>query len=110
MVDMIELTLLSCVICALVAGICTYLISRKIHTANCKLHIQKAHTKAKAIEYEAEVLLNEARMRVKELELNAKMHYDHEVAQITKQYESYISHLETQNPKTSSSLIRWLPS
>lgn len=99
MIDSIEWTLLSCVVCALVTGISTYLISRKLHTANCKLHIQKAQTKAKAIEYEAEVLLNEARMRVKELELNAKIHHEHEVAQITKQYESYISHLETQESK-----------
>lgn len=93
-----------CLISALIAGIGTYFISRKIYTTHCELDLQKAHSKAKAIEYEAEKMLHDAKIRVKELEINAKTHYEHEIAQIAKEYETQLARLEHQESKNQQYL------
>lgn len=75
-----------------------------MHSVDCKLHLEKAYAKAKAIEYEAESLLKDANIRAKEVEMSARSHYENEVSKISKEYESRLIRLEQQESKNQQIL------
>jgi len=99
---MIEWTILSSLASALLAGGGTYLVYKKVSNANYKIHLEKAKARARAIEHEAEMILQEAKIRAKELEIGAKSKYENETSKVIKEYESYLIKLEKQEAKKST--------
>lgn len=79
---------------------------KKVSNANYKIHLEKAKAKAKAIEHEAEMLLQESKIRAKELEISAKTKYEQETAKVIKEYESYLHKLEKQEARNQQKLER----
>jgi len=61
---------------ATVSGLVGFLISKKITSANFDIYTEQARAKAKAIENEAEVLLQKASLKSREMELEAIKHYE----------------------------------
>ena len=61
---------------ATISGFVGFLISKKITTANFDIYVEKAKAKASAIENEAQLLLNKANIKSRELELEATKHYE----------------------------------
>lgn len=101
---MIEWIIFSSVASALLFGGATYLVSRKLSSANYNIHLEKAKARAKAIEYEAEKILQEAKISAKELEISAKSKFDAESARLLKEQESYLAKLEKQEAKNQQRL------
>ncbi|NLU34406.1 MAG: ribonuclease Y [Wolinella succinogenes] len=103
---MIEWTILSSLASALLAGGGTYLVYKKVSNANYKIHLEKAKARARAIEHEAEMILQEAKIHAKELEIGAKSKYENETSKVIKEYESYLIKLEKQEAKNQQRLER----
>jgi len=61
---------------ATLSGVVGFLISRKITSSHFDIYVEQAKAKAKAIENEAETLLNRSNLKSQEIELEAKKHYD----------------------------------
>ncbi len=101
---MTEWIILSSIASTIIAGAIAYLISKKIHTANCKIDLQKAHAKAEAIEQEATTLLKDAKNKAKEIEADARGHYEHEIQKISQEYEHRMLRIEQQEVKNQQIL------
>ncbi len=71
-----------------------YLVAKKINDANYNVFLEQAKAKAKAIEYEAELTLKNAGVKVKEAELEAKKSYDEKSFALQKDYNAKFSELE----------------
>ncbi len=78
----------SSILSAFVAGGGSYIISRKLSNANQQIQVEQAKAKAKAIEYEAEKLLQESRIKAKDIELEAQQNSDRESARILKEHKA----------------------
>ena len=88
---------------AIVSGVVGFFISKKITGANFDVYVQQATAKAKAIENEAQTLLERSRLKAKEIELDAQKLFDsakeraradfaqreEEIVQKEKQFERY---------------------
>jgi len=61
---------------ATVSGLVGFLISKKITSANFDIYTQQAKAKAKAIENEAEIILQKSNLKSREMELEAVKHYE----------------------------------
>jgi len=61
---------------ATVSGVVGFFISKKITGANFDIYVQQAQAKAKAIENEAQALLERAHLKSREIELEAKKEFD----------------------------------
>jgi ribonuclease Y len=61
---------------ATVSGVVGFFISKKITAANFDIYVQQAQAKAKAIENEAQTLLDRAHLKSQEIELEAKKEFD----------------------------------
>jgi len=61
---------------ATVSGVVGFFISKKITNANFDIYLQQAEAKAKAIENEAQTLLERAHLKSREIELRAKEEFD----------------------------------
>lgn len=85
---MITWIIVSSALSALVAGGGSYLISRRLSSANVEILLEQSKAKAKAIEYEAEKTLQESKIKAKEIELESKQKYERETAKIVKEYEN----------------------
>ncbi len=57
---------------AIVSGVVGFFISKKITGANFDIYVEQAAAKAKAIENEAQTLLDRSRLKAKEIELDAQ--------------------------------------
>ncbi|SFV64779.1 FIG002344: Hydrolase (HAD superfamily) [hydrothermal vent metagenome] len=57
---------------AIVSGVMGFFISKKITSANFDIYVDQATAKAKAIENEAQTLLERSRLKAKEIELDAQ--------------------------------------
>ena len=66
-----------------------YLISKKINEANYNIFVEQAKAKAKAIEYEAESILKDAKLTIQEAEFDAKKKYEDKVLKIQKDLYSH---------------------
>ena len=64
-----------------------YLIAKKINDANYSIFIEQAKAKAKAIEFEAEGILKDAKLSVQEAEFAAKKRYEDKVLEIKKEFD-----------------------
>ena len=71
---MITWMFVSSALSALVAGGGSYLFSRKLLAANSKTLLEQYKAKAKAIEYEANKLLQESKIKAKEKNLISQTH------------------------------------
>ncbi len=63
-----------------------WLISKKINDANYTILVEQAKAKAKAIEFEAESVLKDARVKVNEAEFEAKKRYEEKGSKLQKEY------------------------
>lgn len=63
-----------------------WLISKKINDANYTILVEQAKAKAKAIEFEAESVLKDARVKVSEAEFEAKKRYEEKGSKLQKEY------------------------
>lgn len=61
---------------ATISGLIGFFISKKITNANFDVYIDQAKAKARAIESEAEVLLQKSTLKSREMELEAIKHYE----------------------------------
>jgi len=61
---------------AIVSGVVGFFISKKITGANFDIYVEQAAAKAKAIENEAQTLLERSRLKAKEIELDAQKLFD----------------------------------
>jgi len=61
---------------ATVSGVVGFFISKKITAANFDIYVEQARAKAKAIENEAQTLLERAHLKSQEIELEAKKEFD----------------------------------
>jgi ribonuclease Y len=61
---------------ATVSGVVGFFISKKITSANFDIYVQQAYAKAKAIENEAQTLLERAHLKSREIELEAKKEFE----------------------------------
>ncbi|MGP1580981.1 MAG: ribonuclease Y [Wolinella sp.] len=101
---MIEWIVSGSLLSALLSGGATFLIARKVHHANYKIHIEKAKAKAKAIEHEAELFLQESKIKAREIELEAKNRYERETQRVIKEYERLQYKLEKQEARNQQQL------
>lgn len=85
---MVTWLITSSALSALIAGGGSYLMARKIARANSTITLEQAKAKAKAIEYEAERLLQESKIQAKDFEVEAKMRAEKESTKILKEYEA----------------------
>lgn len=79
-----------------------FVIFKKLNSANYDIYIEQAKAKAKAIEHEAEMVLQNAKISAKEAELEAKRRYEEEALRLKLEYEERIANLE----KREDSLTR----
>ncbi|ARR02444.1 ribonuclease Y [Campylobacter vicugnae] len=63
-----------------------WLISKKINDANYSIFLEQAKAKAKAIEFEAESILKDAKVKVNEAEFEAKKRYEEKGSKLQKEY------------------------
>ncbi|MEA3523194.1 MAG: ribonuclease Y [Campylobacterota bacterium] len=66
-------------VAAVFSGTVGFLISKRISSANFNIYVEQAKAKAKAIENEAETMLQRSTIRSKEIEFEAKKSYDEAV-------------------------------
>jgi ribonucrease Y len=71
---------------ALISGLVGFLISKKITAAHFDLYLEQAKAKAKAIESEAEISLERASLRSREIEKEAQKRYDEISEQVKKDF------------------------
>lgn len=69
---------------AMTSGLVGFLISKKITAAQFDLYVEQAKAKAKAIENEAQMILERASLRSREIEKEAQKHYDETYDQVKK--------------------------
>ena len=103
---------------ALTSGLVGFLISKKITAAHFDLYLEQARAKAKAIENEAQMILERASIRSREIEKEAQKRYDETYEQVKKdlsmreekvqhserEYE-YLRHSEEEKLASERSLI-----
>ena len=61
---------------ATISGLIGFFVSKKLTSANFDVYTQQAKAKAKAIENEAEVLLQKSTLKSREMEIEAAKHYE----------------------------------
>jgi ribonuclease Y len=76
----------------LIAGV-TYFITRKIDQAKHDIYVEQAKQKAKAIEHEAQLLLEKRKSSLKEQEIELDRHAKMEIGRIKNEYGSKLDHL-----------------
>ncbi len=72
---------------AVAGGALAFFSAKKIHNTNIDIHIEQAKAKAKAIEHESEMVLQESKVRVKEAELNAKNIYEEQKQKLGQEFD-----------------------
>lgn len=71
-----------------------YLVAKRINEANYEIFVEQAKAKAKAIEYEAESILKDAKLTVKQAEFDAKKAYEDKGSKLQKEFDLKLSELE----------------
>ncbi len=61
---------------ATVSGLIGFFVSKKLTSANFDVYVEQAQAKSRAIENEAEVLLQKSTLKAREIELEATKHYE----------------------------------
>ena len=78
---------------AVVGGVVTFFAAKKIHNANTDIYIEQSKAKANVIEREAEKILNDAKLKEKELEIDAKNRLAQETDRLRKEHEKKFEEL-----------------
>ena len=68
-----------------------YLVAKKINDANYTIFVEQAKAKAKAIEFEAESVLKDAKVKVSEAEFEAKKRYEEKGTRLQKEYDQKLN-------------------
>lgn len=76
------------IIFGILVGVSVYLITKKVFNSNSQIIIEQAKAKAKAIEYEAQKILQTHKLQMKEEQLQLKQHYELESHKLHKDYEA----------------------
>ncbi|BBG65575.1 hydrolase [Hydrogenimonas sp.] len=79
---------------AAVSGVAAFFITRKIDASKYDIYVEQARAKAKAIEHEAEVVLQNAKLKVAEAELEAKQKYEEEIKRVNSEFNARMAQLE----------------
>ncbi len=79
---------------AVVSAAAAFFVTRKIDASKYDIYVEQAKAKARAIEHEAEVTLQNARLKVKEAELEAKRKYEEELEKLNAEFDTRLSQLE----------------
>ncbi|MCR6570700.1 ribonuclease Y [Campylobacter insulaenigrae] len=103
-------------IAVFIGGGIGYVVAKKIHDANFNIFLEQAKAKAKAIEYEAELILKDAKNSVAEAEFGAKKKFDEKIQKLHREHsmkmeelnkkEQNLSHQEKLNEENKTSLIK----
>ncbi len=72
---------------AVVGGALTFFSTKKVYSANIDIHTEQAKAKAKAIEHEAELVLQDSKVKAKEAELNAKNTFEQEKQKLGQEFD-----------------------
>ncbi len=80
---------------AVVSAAAAFFITRKIDASKYDIYVEQAKAKARAIEHEAETVLQNAQIRVKEAELEAKRRYEEALEQLEEEYGARLKQLES---------------
>ncbi|WP_201333979.1 MULTISPECIES: ribonuclease Y [unclassified Nitratiruptor] len=78
---------------AIISGAAGYLLSKKIEKDKLKIYEEQARAKAKAIEHEAEKILQNAQVQVKEAELELKKDFEKKLEELKRDYDERFSEL-----------------
>jgi ribonuclease Y len=87
-----------------IAGAIGYIVAKKINDAKYEIYTEQAKAKAKAIEHEAELVLKNAKIEVKEAQLEAKKEVDYEYSELKKNYNEQFSRLESKERELNNRL------
>jgi len=79
---------------AIVSGAVGFLIAKKLNAVNFEVYVAQAKAKAKAIEYEAELILKNSAITVKEAEIEAKSKYEDKVIACKKEHSVKMNEIE----------------
>jgi len=82
---------------AAVSGAVGFFVAKKINAANYDIYIAQAKAKAKAIEHEAELVLKNSEVKVKEAEHSAKRKYEDKIFAYKKEHIDKMSELDTKD-------------
>lgn len=93
------------IIFGLLVGISVYLVSRKVFCSSAQIIVEQSKAKAKAIEYEAQKMLQEHQLRIKEEQINVKQFLESERNKLHQEYESRSAQL-VQNENRSKHDIK----
>jgi ribonuclease Y len=78
----------------IVGGVLGALVQKKLESSKFEVYEAGARAKAKAIEHEAELVLRNANLKAKDLELEAKNKFEEEARELRKEYEQKLAQLE----------------
>lgn len=81
-------------VAVLASGAVGFLAAKKLNEANYDVYVAHAKAKAKAIEYEAELVLKNSELKVQEAEYNAKRKYEDKTFAYKKEHSDKINELE----------------
>ncbi len=103
-------------IAVFIGGGIGYVVAKKINDVNFNIFLEQAKAKAKAIEYEAELVLKDAKNSIAEAEFSAKKKFDEKIQKLQREHsikmeelnkkEQNLSHQEKLNEESKSSLLR----
>lgn len=97
---------MSSAITAFLVGGGSYLVARRISKADGEVLLEQAKAKAKAIEFEAEKLLQESQLKSKDIEIKTRQKYEREGEKILQTYEYNLQNLEKERAKDANKLER----
>ena len=78
----------------IVGGVLGALVQKKLESSKFEVYETAAKAKANAIEHEAEIILRNANIKAKDLELEAKNRFEEEAKELKKEYEQKMAQLE----------------
>ncbi len=78
----------------IVGGVLGALVQKKLESSKFEVYEAGARAKAKAIEHEAEIILRNANIKAKDLELEAKNKFEEQTRELKKEYEQKMAQLE----------------
>lgn len=86
---------LAVVIAVIIGAGIGYLVAKKINDANYGIFVEQAKAKAKAIEYEAELVLKDAKNSVSNAEFEAKKRFEDKERRVQKEYSLKFDELKS---------------
>jgi len=69
------------------------LLAKKLDKSKYEIYLTKAQAKAKAIEHEAQKVLDQAKVKVKEMQMEAKNNYELQKIELQKEYENKLNEI-----------------